>query len=250
MDLTLLFAASLALNLAVLGVAAIVVARRGGAAYLRRRIGLAFGAAAPLHDEAGYSRRLGVLASLPARAGCVVMLGDSLTEGCEWGELLGRPDVVNRGIGGDTSAGVLRRLDAVTALQPSAVCLMIGINDLGSRVPAAEVVANVRAILERLRSAGVPRIVLQSVLPLRRVAANPYRSIVSDAAVAALNDEFRALAAGDGTCFLDLRPDLTPGGELPAAHTSDGLHLTGAAYRRWAAQLLPLLPAPRPFSPS
>ena len=37
----------------------------------------------------------------------IVMLGDSMTEFAEWNELLGRNDVVNRGIRGDITEGML-----------------------------------------------------------------------------------------------------------------------------------------------
>src|SRR3954451_1058356 len=43
----------------------------------------------------------------------VVMLGDSITEGIDWHELFPHVRILNRGIGGDTSAGVLNRLDEV-----------------------------------------------------------------------------------------------------------------------------------------
>ena len=39
-----------------------------------------------------------------------VMRGDSITDHGEWNELLGREDVINRGIGGDTTYGVLKRI--------------------------------------------------------------------------------------------------------------------------------------------
>ena len=65
--------------------------------------------------------------------GAVVFLGDSITQG--WNSLAKVfPDfkVVNRGIGGDTTRGVLYRLNAdVLALKPTAVVLLIGINDIG-----------------------------------------------------------------------------------------------------------------------
>src|SRR5208283_263374 len=65
--------------------------------------------------------------------GSVVFLGDSITQG--WTALAKVfPDfkVVNRGIGGDTTRGILYRLNAdVLALKPAAVVLLIGINDIG-----------------------------------------------------------------------------------------------------------------------
>jgi lysophospholipase L1-like esterase len=242
MSAAVFFWLPLAALLLLLAGAAVLAARRGGLEYLRRRIGLALGTSPPLHDEPNYSRRLSVLQAVPVRSGCVIMLGDSITEGCEWAEMLGRGDVLNRGIGGDTSAGVLRRLDDVLALKPAAVCLMIGINDLGNRTPVADVAGNCRSILDALLAAGVPRLVVQSVLPLRRVAANPYRAIVSDADIAALNSALRRLAADHGAAYLDLHTLLSRPDGLPAEYTNDGLHLTGAAYRVWAAQLAPFLP--------
>lgn len=43
----------------------------------------------------------------------IVFIGDSITDGGEWNELLGRNDVVNRGIIGDTTNGVLNRLGSL-----------------------------------------------------------------------------------------------------------------------------------------
>src|SRR5207244_10058498 len=56
----------------------------------------------------------------------VVMLGDSITEGMDWRELFPDVRILNRGIAGDTSAGVLNRLDEVIARHPKMVFLMIG----------------------------------------------------------------------------------------------------------------------------
>src|ERR671918_2340509 len=63
----------------------------------------------------------------------VVFLGDSITQG--WGGGLGAAfpgvKVANRGISGDTTRGVLIRLrEDVLALDPAAVVILIGTNDL------------------------------------------------------------------------------------------------------------------------
>src|SRR5919107_3626071 len=65
--------------------------------------------------------------------GAVVFLGDSITQG--WGGGLGAAfpgvKIANRGISGDTTRGVLIRLqEDVLALEPAAVVLLIGTNDL------------------------------------------------------------------------------------------------------------------------
>ena len=59
-----------------------------------------------------------------------LFLGDSLTEYGNWRELFPGLDIKNRGIAGDTTDGVLHRLDGITALSPDKIFLMIGINDL------------------------------------------------------------------------------------------------------------------------
>src|SRR5262245_42569936 len=72
------------------------------------------------------------LASFEQAAGDadVIMLGDSITEKIDWRELFPGVSILNRGIGGDTSAGVLKRLDEVIARHPKIVFLMVGVNDL------------------------------------------------------------------------------------------------------------------------
>ncbi len=100
--------------------------------------------------------------------GAVVFLGDSITQG--WTSLA--PDftgmkVANRGINGDTSRGVRYRLkEDVMELQPKAVSLLIGTNDLALGGEPEQVIENVKAIIAELQkqNPNVP-IVLNRVMP-------------------------------------------------------------------------------------
>jgi lysophospholipase L1-like esterase len=59
---------------------------------------------------------------------------------------------VNRGIGGDTTRGVLYRLNAdVLDLKPKAVVLLIGTNDIGLGANPEDVADNIKAILLELK---------------------------------------------------------------------------------------------------
>ncbi|HZV20619.1 MAG TPA: GDSL-type esterase/lipase family protein, partial [Hyphomicrobiales bacterium] len=78
------------------------------------------------------TQRLGMFSLSKITSAPVVMLGDSLTKRAQWAEITGCPFLANRGIGGDTSAGVLSRLEESLKLRPRAVFLMIGINDITS----------------------------------------------------------------------------------------------------------------------
>jgi lysophospholipase L1-like esterase len=71
----------------------------------------------------------------------VLMLGDSLTAQGEWNAMLGEPLVANRGIDGDTSAGVLARIGDDADFRGDAVVIWIGTNDVlqgGAAGPVAE----------------------------------------------------------------------------------------------------------------
>lgn len=82
--------------------------------------------------------------------GGIVFAGDSITQG--WEQLGSEfPDlkVVNRGIAGDTSRGVLFRFrEDVLSLNPQAVVLLVGINDLSGQAAPEIVAQNVKNILD------------------------------------------------------------------------------------------------------
>jgi GDSL-like Lipase/Acylhydrolase family len=92
----------------------------------------------------------------------IVMLGDSLTEMGIWAELLEGLSIVNRGIGGDGTTGVLKRLSEVLGRNPRVLCLDIGSNDLQTKVPTERVIENIRGITATASQAG-SLVILQSV---------------------------------------------------------------------------------------
>jgi len=61
----------------------------------------------------------------------IVMVGDSITEGAEWHELFPNLLIVNRGIGWDTTEGLLHRMESIYSTGAKKAFVMIGINDLG-----------------------------------------------------------------------------------------------------------------------
>jgi len=73
----------------------------------------------------------------------VLMLGDSLTAQGEWNAMLGKPLVANRGIDGDTSAGVLARIGDDADFRGDAVVIWIGTNDVLQEHAARPVVEGI-----------------------------------------------------------------------------------------------------------
>jgi hexosaminidase len=178
--------------------------------------------------------RRGLFALSKVESASIVMLGDSLTEGAPWAELTGCPHLLERGIGGDTTAKVLARLDDVLKLKPRAVFLMIGVNDILLSVPRETTVANYQAILDRLKG---PHLVVAYVLP---VAAS-YGKRQMNSSIAALDDAIASLVADrPNTTVLDLRPRFRgPDGYLRADLSYDGLHLSPKGYELWRDTIAP-----------
>ena len=72
--------------------------------------------------------------------------------------------VTNQGINGDTTAGVLARLDSAVPPGTNIVILKIGINDLVNRhVSADTIAANKRTIVDRLHAKGAEVYVLENM---------------------------------------------------------------------------------------
>lgn len=182
------------------------------------------------------------LAADPVTHRDVVVVGDSLTERGEWWELLDRP-VANRGVAGDTVESVRARLDDVAALGPRVVFVQVGINDLLAGALPDALAARHAALIAELRGR-LPRarIVAASLLPIRDELVARDAELTS-ATVRRANELYRRGAAAAGADWIDLHARLAdPDGELDPRYSSDGLHLSGAGYRAWAAALLPYLP--------
>ncbi|MEM1323782.1 MAG: GDSL-type esterase/lipase family protein [Bacteroidota bacterium] len=168
---------------------------------------------------------------LPVPQGSTVFLGNSITEQCNWSELLGQPDIINRGISGDITAGLLERLTPITQGQPARIFLMIGVNDLISQRPAA-VVSNYRQIIQTIRQqAPATELILQSVLPVNNEVR---KTGIQNADILQLNTQIQELAEEFQLTYIDLHTIMQDEqGRLDAQLTSDGVHLNIKAYQRW-----------------
>ncbi|MBT1622214.1 hypothetical protein KK101_05875 [Curtobacterium flaccumfaciens pv. oortii] len=172
----------------------------------------------------------------------VLFLGDSITAQGSWDTWLPDEQTLNQGISGDTTDGVLARLDAVIAEQPEVIVLLIGTNDFGNhRASAEHVVRNVETILVTLRRElpGV-RLLLVSVLPRQA----EYTTKIEEA-----NRHLRQFVATCHAQYLDAWPALADGDHLDDRFTDDGLHLTDEGYRAYLDELVPALERVRGLPP-
>jgi lysophospholipase L1-like esterase len=171
--------------------------------------------------------------------GAVVFLGDSITQG--WGGGLGAAfpgmKVANRGISGDTTRGVLIRLrEDVLVLDPAAVVVLIGTNDLEEGATPDVIVSNLKLILQALEQGPQTRIVLCLVFPSSASKKRPAEQIKALNALylAAVKNDRRVVPLETWTLFADASGDAKPA-EFP-----DLLHPNEAGYAKWAAALRPV----------
>ena len=68
---------------------------------------------------AHHASRLALFEKEPMNKGAILFLGNSITEGGAWTDLLGTQNIINRGIGGDIAYGILNRLDEIIEREPS-----------------------------------------------------------------------------------------------------------------------------------
>ncbi|WP_083389458.1 SGNH/GDSL hydrolase family protein [Trichormus sp. NMC-1] len=163
---------------------------------------------------------------------------------------------LNQGISGETSDGLLKRLDLFDRTQPETILVMIGINDLIRGVGDEEILANQRQIIRYLRNTHPQaQIFVQSILPHGGEEATWERKekllAIPNSRIRQLNEELQKIATRQDIKYLDLHPLFTnKQGNLNPQLTTDGLHLNPQGYLVWRTALQiynnkPLAPQPQ-----
>ena len=191
-----------------------------------------------------YDQRKSLFEILPDTKNEIIFLGNSITDGSEWSELLGNPRAKNRGISGDTSEGVLFRLYQVTRVQPAKVFLLIGINDLSKNISPDTVYVNICKIVSTIRTKSPKtKVYVQSILPVNNTFKTFANHTSRTPQVKDLNERLRTICPRLGATYVDLFSELkNPNDDLlNPMYTNDGLHLLGEGYKAWMRVIQPLL---------
>lgn len=183
-------------------------------------------------DEAQLVKQ--VIASQDYSSRLAVLLGDSLSmwfpntllpEGRFW---------LNQGISGDTTGGILKRLFALDAVEPDAIYILAGVNDLKLKTPVNVILTNYQRICQELQQKHPnSRIVIQSLFPTS-LPSQFLSFTVPNAKILQLNQDLKILAEQSNIIYLDFYSRFTDNsGNLRSELTTDGLHLTPAGYQVW-----------------
>jgi lysophospholipase L1-like esterase len=171
-----------------------------------------------------------------------VMAGDSISLWFPQSQLTGYR-LLNQGISGETSAGLLKRLYLFDQTKPEVIFVMIGINDLLRGKSDAELLENQQQVIEYLKWAHPKaQIVMQSVLPhaVDEVTWEGRDRLLSipNSRIKALNQKIEAIAQDQSIHYLNLYPLLANAqGNLRRELSSDGLHLSSKGYEVWGIAL-------------
>lgn len=191
-----------------------------------------------------YNQRLSLFEILPDTKGEIIFLGNSITDGAEWSELLGSSKVKNRGISGDVTEGVLFRLNEVTRSRPRMVFLLIGINDLSRGIVKDSVFTNICTISKKIRTdSPKTQVFVQSILPVNDSYGLFKTHTNKTAEVMWINDQLKNYCKREKFQYVDLFNLLKSQDSnlLNPKFTNDGLHLTGDGYLRWVQIIKPFL---------
>lgn len=139
--------------------------------------------------------------------------------------------VANFGIAGDTTQGVLWRLQngEGQGYKPKAVMLMIGTNNTGRNSPAEIALGIADVVFELRKDFPDARILLLAVFP-RGGATSRVRGQIDE-----INRIIAALHDHQHVFYMDIGPRfLAADGSIPQDIMSDGLHPTSKGYEIWA----------------
>jgi lysophospholipase L1-like esterase len=174
----------------------------------------------------------------------IVFVGDSLTQRYPLNEFYPGLHVYNRGIDGDTTVGVLKRLDlSIFDLKPSTVVLQIGTNDLQVEGITKDItIVNIQKIVKAIQTTQPEiHLILVSLYPVNL----SIDKLVNKFIVGPRNNEDiksinQAIAMIQGVKFVDVYSHLlNEDKELNMQYSKEGLHLSLAGY----ATITPLIRA-------
>lgn len=160
----------------------------------------------------------------------LVLLGDSLVEQGNWSALWPQWRVENQGVGGYRVRDVRMPLAALIGrpITLRALVLMVGVNDLQAGAEPAVVASDYERMIICLKNWQVPVHVLAVVLTTNRSLNDQ---------IVRLNRLLASMTDTHAVYFSDLNSLVSLNGRLDERYTTDGLHLNGLAYERFASEL-------------
>ena len=188
----------------------------------------------------------------------IVFLGNSITQGAKsWNKRFNLRNLVNRGISGDITEGVLSRLDEIYYYKPLGVFLLIGINDIFNsdstnwdEINSSYVAKNILKIAKDINNnSKYTQVYIQTILPVdlekyKEVkGVNPVHKTDLNIQIQEINSILKNNTNLDpnikiidiNTLFIDKN------GLMNSNLSLDGIHLNEDGYILWTKELKPYI---------
>lgn len=188
-----------------------------------------------------YYQRASLFDVLPVDSNSIVMLGNSLTHGCEWHELFGMPNVLNRGINGDIVQGIRERIEPIVKGHPKKIFLLTGVNDVSHHLTADSIVTALGSLISYIREqTPETQLYVESLLPINN-SFKRYKNIFGkEQVIRDINAKLEGVVKSKGATWINVYPAFCDEeSNLRSDLTNDGLHLLGPGYMIWRDLLLP-----------
>lgn len=181
-----------------------------------------------------------------AKEHAIVFFGDSLTDFYPIQDFFTMYPIYNRGIAGDTTKDLIKRLDDIIAIKPSKIFIQIGTNDLGKGVKPKKIIANLSYIYQTLKEK-IPavQLIAISLYPVshHKMWLSPIiAGIRSNRTICQTNEMLKKLCLEQNIPYINLHQHLVDKkGRLHLDYTLEGLHLSGRGYGVISKELRPYL---------
>ncbi len=207
-----------------------------------------------------YHQKVSQFHLLPVKKGETIFLGNSITDGGSWSELFQDPHIINRGISGDVTKGVLNRLEEIIKRQPKKVFLLIGTNDLAAGITPDTIIHRIYRIVSLMHQyTPGTEIYVQSIFPVNKKPGKFPNHTNKRRQIRYINQKLKKAVRTYDYTYIDVYDGLKDGnGNLNLKYTNDGLHLLGAGYMMWKHIIYPyvydlnekpaIIPKPRNLS--
>lgn len=168
-----------------------------------------------------------------------VFIGDSLTDWCDFNTYYPNCNFLNRGIGGDTTKGLLKRMKvSVYDVNPKVIVVLIGANDVFGGIELSKSIETYDRILKSIkRDLPNTKIIVQSNYPMGG------NLVICNEPLIEMNKETIKLAQKYQCTFVDMYTPLFSEElqQLNPNYTIDGVHLNSNGYKVVTNILKPII---------
>ena len=162
----------------------------------------------------------------------IVFFGNSITEGGEFQDFFPDKKVVVLGYIGEDTKGMLRRVEAITSVNPKKIFLMAGINGL-KKQKLEDFSKWYELLVDSIQVTNPQaKIYIQSILPITKESTFCDNNKINEA-----NMLLKELSRSKNIVFIDLHSKFNVNNSLKEELTFDGVHIKKEAYLIWVQEI-------------